>query len=216
MGWTEYNAKHYKNGSGKNRYKQVVDRKAECDAYFMEGLNEGWYRVEKSVVIGSVYYAAVTKLKKYGGEGNPPIDIPFDEQKTFASVFLTSVKNNDYYNFAYKDMDESMMPYYFDCPMSILNLLSPTDNERCNEWRAACRERHEQKKSKTSVSKLPIGSVIEFDYNDYNGERIQIEKMPPRYQFKTAWWYIISGKHAGCYYSKRRIPDKFTIIKIGG
>lgn len=40
MGWTSYHATYYKNGK--------VDRKAECDAYFMEGLNTGWYRVIKS------------------------------------------------------------------------------------------------------------------------------------------------------------------------
>ena len=56
MGWTSYHATHYKNGK--------VNRKAECDAYFTEGLNEGFYRLEKSTMIGSVYYAAVTGLKR--------------------------------------------------------------------------------------------------------------------------------------------------------
>lgn len=58
MGWTSYHATHYKKGT--------VDRKAECDAYFMEGLNAGYYRIIKSVLVGSVYYAAVENLKRYG------------------------------------------------------------------------------------------------------------------------------------------------------
>ena len=48
MGWTSYHATHYsKTGT--------IDRKAECDGYFMEGLNRGHYRVEKSAMVGSVY-----------------------------------------------------------------------------------------------------------------------------------------------------------------
>ena len=39
MGWTSQHATHYKwLGKGIDR-KYVVDRKAECDAYFEEGLN---------------------------------------------------------------------------------------------------------------------------------------------------------------------------------
>ena len=52
MGWTEYQASYfYKNGQ--------INRKAECDAYFEEGLNRGHYKVLKSTLKGSVYYAAV-------------------------------------------------------------------------------------------------------------------------------------------------------------
>ena len=60
MGWTEYHASHYKNGK--------VDRKAECNAYFLEGLNEGFFDVLKSSMVGSTYYAAVKPLKKSGGK----------------------------------------------------------------------------------------------------------------------------------------------------
>ena len=67
MGWTSYHATHYKNGK--------VDRKAECDAYFTEGLNEGFYRLEKSTMIGSVYYAAVAGLKRYNGEKQEDVDL---------------------------------------------------------------------------------------------------------------------------------------------
>ena len=99
MGWTSYHATHYsKTGT--------IDRKAECDGYFMEGLNRGHYRVEKSAMVGSVYYAAVTSLKKYVGNDQYE-DLPENEQFTFAVVFLTIVDMKDYYNFSYKDMDES-------------------------------------------------------------------------------------------------------------
>ena len=52
MGWTWYKASHYyPNGN--------IDRKAECNAYFTEELNEGQYEILKSTMVGSVYYAAV-------------------------------------------------------------------------------------------------------------------------------------------------------------
>ena len=130
MGWTSYHATHYsKTGT--------IDRKAECDwssdvcssdlaecdGYFMEGLNRGHYRVEKSAMVGSVYYAAVTSLKKYVGNDQYE-DLPENEQFTFAVVFLTIVDMKDYYNFSYKDMDESCGPFSYDCPESILKMLS--------------------------------------------------------------------------------------------
>ena len=57
MGYTEYFATHFhKSGS--------INRKAECDAYFLESLNRGHYRVVKSSMKGSIYYGAVTPLKR--------------------------------------------------------------------------------------------------------------------------------------------------------
>ncbi len=40
MGWTSYHATHYKPGGS-------IDRKAECDEYFMGGLNVGHYQILK-------------------------------------------------------------------------------------------------------------------------------------------------------------------------
>lgn len=158
MGWTSYHAGYYKNGK--------IDRKAECDAYFLEGLNRGHFDVLKSAMVGSTYYAAVKPLKKSGGKdenGNYIyVDRPESEQFVFAVVFLTSTDSKDYFNFSYKDMSEDMGPFQCDCPKSILDLLSPTDNENANEWRKICYENYANKKKyKTnSLSRLPVGSVI--------------------------------------------------------
>jgi hypothetical protein len=51
-------------------------------------------------------------------------------------------------------MDETCGPYEKKCPLSILNLLTPTDNEWANEWRKQCRAYNKQQqnqKIKTSV-----------------------------------------------------------------
>lgn len=159
MGWTSYHAKYYKNGS--------VDRKRECDSLFGEA-----YSVLRSTMYGSVYYAAVQKIKKYVGtdENNKPMYelIPQGSRQVFAAITLTSVQNKKYFNFSYKDMDETTGPFYYDCPESILKMLSPTDNERAMEWRKKCKEVAAHKKT---LFTLPVGAVIEFasPYNMTSG-----------------------------------------------
>ena len=155
MGWTSYHATHYKNSK--------IDRKAECDAYFLDGLNAGYYDVLKSSMVGSTYYAAVKPLKKYGSDGKEVVDIPETEQQVIGVIFLTSTDVKDYYNFSYKDMSETMGPYESNCPKSILDLLSPTDNEYANAWRQRCLENLSKKKDKDSLNNLPVGSVIRFE-----------------------------------------------------
>lgn len=188
MGWTEYHASHYKNGK--------VDRKAECDAYFMEGLNRGFYKVLKSSMVGSTYYAAVMPLKKSNGKDKNGeyvyVDIPQDEQRVFAVIFLTSVNNKEYYNFAYKDMDESCGPFQCDCPKGILDLLSPTESEYANEWRKCCYENLDKKRNPNSYRKLPVGTVIKvampFDTKFFKqGVEVCLQKRTKWGSNRTEW-----------------------------
>lgn len=68
-----------------------------------------------------------------------------------------------------KNMSEDMMPYYFDCPKSILDLLTKTDNEHSNEWRKKCYEQLEKAKEKAKVKKtdyLFIKSGVKFSNGD--------------------------------------------------
>lgn len=168
MGWTSYHATHYKNGR--------IDRKAECDAYFMEGLNRGYYNVLKSSMVGSTYYAAVQQLVRYAGEnenGERQYEpIPENERDTFGVIFLTSTDSKDYFDFSYKDMTENYGPYEANCPKGILDLLSPTENEFALQWRAKCRENLAKRRDKNSLSALPVGSVIKvtmpFDTRSYS------------------------------------------------
>ena len=37
-------------------------------------------------------------------------------------------------------MSEDMGPYRYDCPARILDLVTPTDSDTANRWRASCRE----------------------------------------------------------------------------
>lgn len=171
MGWTSYHASYYKNGT--------VDRKAECDAYWEEGLNRGYFKIEKAVMKGTVYYAAITPIQRKTEEGIIPI--PEEERETFGVVILTSVSMKDYFNFAYKLVDETMGPAQRNCPESILKLLSPIDNEWALEWRKNCWENVRKEKDKRKLSILPVGTKIAFtcEFNTQvcsKGDEIVLEK----------------------------------------
>lgn len=171
MGWTSYHADYYKNGT--------VDRKAECDAYWEEGLNRGYFKIEKAVMKGTVYYAAITPIQRKTEEGIIPI--PEEERETFGVVILTSVSMKDYFNFAYKLVDETMGPAQRNCPESILKLLSPIDNEWALEWRKNCWENVRKEKEKRKLSILPVGTKIAFacEFNTQvcsKGDEIILEK----------------------------------------
>lgn len=209
MGWTSYHATHYKNGK--------IDRKAECDAYFLEGLNRGFYEVLKSSMVGSTYYAAVKPLKKYGGEDGLFVDIPEEEQWVFAAIFLTSTDTKDYYNFSYKDMTENYGPYRRECPKGILDLLTPTENEYAKEWRKACYENLKKKRDPNRLSNLPIGTAIKvtmpFDTRFYKeGDVVTLTKEHGWSTKRPAWFSPRARFTAGL---MRQLDGHYEIVKRG-
>ncbi len=186
MGWTGYNASHYKRDGS-------IDRKAELDAELFRAEDaENGCKLVKSALVGTTWYGAVR---------DPRGDV-------YGLVVLTRTdgRNADGCNFFYKDMSEDMGPYSYDCPPSILNLLTPTDNGRANEWRERCREKREQKRSPASLSNLPVGTRIRFNLN---GTETEFVKHPPAYQFKRPFWYC---PERNTYISRNRIPDDFKIV----
>ena len=156
MGWTSYEATYFKKNGD-------IDRKAECDAYFMRD-NAGHYKVLKSSVKGTVYYAAVTTLTTYIGqdENGKSIyeSIPENEREVWAAVFLTRTEEGKY--FCYKDMDETMGPCEDHCPKCVLDLLSETDNKSALNWRRRCWENIKKSNKLSKLDRLRNGSVIRF------------------------------------------------------
>lgn len=101
----------------------------------------------KSAMIGSTYYAAVESIKENG------------IRKVWAIICLTNsnVRNGE---FSYKDMSESSGPYECSCPAGILNLLTETDSEFANRWRADCRAKIEEKTNPDLMFK--VSDIIEL------------------------------------------------------
>ena len=149
------------------------ERKAELDRLINHG---DMQEVKKSAMVGTTYYAAV-RIK--------------ETNDIYGLVILTQgQQKGDTYgcNFYYKDMTETCLPGYYDCPKGILDLLSPTKNEYALEWRAKCREQLEKKKNGNSISKLPIGTKVVW--TRWDGTELTLIKREPYAQFKTWWWQI--------------------------
>ena len=190
MGWTSYHATNYKRG--------IVDRKAEMDGRFTQDERDGYPKltVLKSVMDGSVYYAAIEVSR--GGKVEEIVGV----------TSLTRVDNKDYCNFAYKEIEETSGPCNAKCPASILKLLTPTDNEWALEWRRKCEEYNAKKAASLTPGRLPIGTRIRF--KRWDGTELTIVKMAPNRQFRRTWWYVPSSN---TYLPSKRIPDTFEILK---
>lgn len=182
MGWTFYDA--WTDLHGK------VDRKYECDRLCTWDNEDTSGRVLKSTMRGSVYYGAYEWTNK-----------KTNEVKNIGIVILTSSDKAHGFNFGYKDMTESMGPGYYDCPKSIIDLLSPTENEYAIEWRKKCIENAENKK-KSWLKKVAIGEKIIFTRHD--GKELVLVKHAPAYQFKTWFWY---NPESGHYIKKNQVNE---------
>lgn len=173
MGWTSYHANYYKGSK--------VDRKMEMDTMFNWEDDARKVEVLKSSMVGATYYAAVKSYNKTNGY-----------EHVGAVICLTSTDMKDYFNFSYKDMDETCGPYKCDCPKGILDLLTPTDNENANEWRKQCYENIAKKKNPNGFSKLPTGTVIKvtmpFDTRYFRaGQEVKLEKRYKWRSNRTEW-----------------------------
>lgn len=125
MGWTCLEQR-YSNFD----FSTAKGRKAYLDSEFT---NE-YLQVLSSSLMGNVYYAAV-KHHFDSKEGY------YHQGDVFGLVILVQMhRQNGESELCYKDIDETMMPYCFDCPQKILKQLTPTDNEYAKQWRSLCEQ----------------------------------------------------------------------------
>lgn len=188
MGWDYGHATHYKKGG-------VIDRKAEVDEHYNWSSDETKAELVRSCMVGSTYYGAVRIT-----------NLLTDVSSIHAVVVLTHTESRSYFNFGMKSMSESMGPCEYDCPASILNLLSETDSDWAIEWRERCRKRIEEKKSPHALKNLPVGSVIRFEHC---GKTIELLKHPAAYQFKRPFWY---NSDDNTYMPASRIPATYEVV----
>ena len=121
--------------------------------------NPHTYRVLNSAFVRlREYYAAVEQVHKETGE-----------RRVWAAVIKVTMGRSKYddCNFCWKDMDESMGPYYTNCPERILKLLTPTEHEYAIKWRAQCWAKIEAKKARPKIKPgtclLYAGRVFQVD-----------------------------------------------------
>jgi hypothetical protein len=64
-------------------------------------------------------------------------------------------------DYGYKDMDESMGPCYYDCPLDLIDMAGPPPNEYAATWREAVRAWHAKKRAKLALRE---GQLILLDF----------------------------------------------------
>jgi hypothetical protein len=181
MGWTHcFDGERLPNGK--------IDRRRECDKLLTWDTRDKsgelitTNKVLKSAMVGSVYYAAVESRSAYGA------------RKVWAAVFLTCGKTkHDHTEWGYKDMDESVGTYYYDCPASILALLTPTDNKNANEWREQCRKRLAEKAERRKNGPKPL----------YAPQGVQVDELRGSWII-TSSHYRATNSYSGVRYTKAR------------
>lgn len=140
MGWTETN---WVKGT------KIID-------WFKEGYNFENEHVKQTVLDAALVarteaFAAIEQIKKDTGE------------RTVSMAVVIVKFQNEFYNFRYKDMDETMGPYICRCPKRLMKLLTPTEHEHALEWRKRVEEYWKQKdEAKKKRGKLNVGDTIVF------------------------------------------------------
>lgn len=172
--WIVKNIVHYKEKPCGYRMKKVADTKAEFQDIWGD-------RIVAAVSVGTVIYSALRD----------------DDGKIFGCATpICSHPHSDC--ISYKNIKETEYPLYFDCPLSILGLLSPTDNETANKWRQMCIEYPARKAFLNNIEDgTPViydNSSILYYHNpntrNYHGERVNtlLEK------HKRCYWTNIYGE----------------------
>jgi hypothetical protein len=94
--------------------------------------NGGVFRTLRKCFRGNTMYA----LHESGPEG---------ETRKWIAVYLLQRSEGSW---GYKDMDESMHPYYYDCPVSYLDEADEPTSDGAREWRAEVRRLAAERASK--------------------------------------------------------------------
>ena len=170
MGWT---STHVNKGEAGEYMRKLFTCDGEISSFEMVGgAFVGWGQ----------HYAAVKRTIKATGESY-----------VFAVATLIRWTRDDY-NFTYNEMDESMGPYMYKCPVSILKLLTPSEKMEavsgCNvktskNWRVTC---WENALAKQKATKLINNSIIKFDkplsfINNENVDTFVVRKLGRRTRF---------------------------------
>ena len=115
------------------------ESKDEVLEIIRKDLRQAGYEVMGEALRGGRYWVALRSVN-YIREVDETV---FD---TFICLYLLRGDGGSgCFKWGYKDMDESMHPYYYDCPLWLLNATRPEGREE-STWRKAVREYHAVRK----------------------------------------------------------------------
>jgi len=161
------------------------------------GWTFGWYSIKelKSHILNQFNNEHYKLLDSKGTSFGKRLWVAFENKKTnksFIALYLLQKSEEDW---GYKDMDESMGPNYYDCPLELLDKTTgDVTSKYAINWRKAVREHHSEKKEK---SQLKAGDIFEL----YDIKYTVISKS------KKSWIVRANGVN------KRMTPKHFKHIK---
>ena len=89
-------------------------------------------------------------------------DVKDDAGNVLDSFIYLALLQKDDGCWGYKDMDESMGPHYYDCPLTLLKLCEPS-NQYAREWRERVQSFHAAKARQRAAKKAcKKGATIHF------------------------------------------------------
>jgi hypothetical protein len=104
---------------------------------------------------------------------------------------------------SYKDMDESMHPYYYDCPIRFLDMAPVTSQE----WRDKVYQYHADKRNKARKARTMAAKVAIGDYYELPGYRTNGPVKVVRIEDGKVW--AISGN-----YSLYRLKPRHLAVAV--
>ena len=146
---------------------------------------------ERFVDIGSV---GTTVYAAYRSSLTEP---EYPDGRIIGLVILTARYPSDpYYNFGYKEMDETMGPAEDRMPERILNKLDdPPDGEYAAQWRERVRAYHAERKARPKTKRgdvllfeSPIGGETRFTLVD---PRRNILETTRGVRYRVSWWRTV-------------------------
>lgn len=116
----------------------------------------------EKVVVNSDYKSMVLDYSVRGNTAYMAIEYIDKDSKEVKRTIVVFLLRKSATEFMYKDMDESMGPYYYDCPLKLMKLVEGYDpiNNNALEWRKAVYEYHASKKAEKQKQKNAESIII--------------------------------------------------------
>lgn len=163
MGWTSFQIHKT------TKTIDVLRKELEQDD---QGKTRARFKLLDGVMRGSTFYGV---MEWTTWDTSTPDGSARERVQTFGVVCLTERKNtyprSQYVDFYYKDMDEAMEPFYYDCPIRLLDLLdklAPATEPASGayKWRAKCRE-HAAKQNESRRARAAARNALKQFINDH-------------------------------------------------
>lgn len=95
------------------------------------------------------------------------VDTTDGKRIRFLALYLIKGRNNSRDGWGYKDMDETAGPYYYNCPLSYLDMVPDPMTTHSTPWRERVRKYWAK-----ANQKLQLGQMIRYGGNEYQVTRV--------------------------------------------